>query len=206
MQEIIGFHGTTKKSANIIIKDNFKINEPKNTDNHWLGHGVYFFEVHELATWWAQTKVNARNKKYNRKDSAAVLKCKILGNNILNLDNPFELMRFIEFCRNDEKRLIEEGVVIDFSKQIPKQKNMNKIITERKRCFFLDRMKDCNNISVIIYTFNKDNPSYASSKYHKTILNDFGFFHYNEKQICVTDKKFIVDITIIDQLYQEEII
>lgn len=122
MQEIIGFHGTTKKSANIIIKDNFKINEPKNTDNHWLGHGVYFFEVHELATWWAQTKVNARNKKYNRKDSAAVLKCKILGDNILNLDNPFELMRFIEFCRNDEKKLIEEGVVIDFSKQIPKQK------------------------------------------------------------------------------------
>lgn len=205
MQEIIGFHGTTKKSANIITKDNFKINEPKNTDNHWLGHGIYFFEICELAEWWAETKVSARNKKYNYKDSPAVLKCKIKSENVLDLDNPFELMRFLEFCRKDETKLVEDGVVLDFSKQIPKYRDREDIITERRRCFFLDRMKDCNNISIIIYTFTKENPSYISSKYHKTILNDFGFYHYNEKQICVTDNKFIVDITIIDQLYQEEI-
>ncbi len=67
-------------------------------------------------------------------------------------------------------------------------------------------MKDCNNISIIIYTFTKDNPSYVLSKHHKTIENGFDFFHFNEKQICVTENKYIVDITIMDKLYQEEII
>ncbi len=131
MQEIIGFHGTTKESANIIIKDNFKINEPKDTDNHWLGHGIYFFEVHELAAWWSQTKVDARNKKYGYNDSTAVLKCKISSDNVLNLDNPFELISFFEFCRNYEKKLVEEGIVIDFSKKIPNHRNIEKIINER---------------------------------------------------------------------------
>lgn len=206
MHKMIGYHGTTNKFANIIVKENFKINEPKNTDNHWLGHGIYFYEILELASWWAQTKVNSRNKKYGYDDTRAVLKCNILAENILNLDNPFELNSFYEFCKTYEKKLVDEGIVIDFTKQISNPQKRKRIINERKRCFFLDIMKDCNNISVIIYTFSKDNPSYASSKYHKTNTDNFGFFHFNEKQICVTDSKYIVEITILDQIYQEEII
>ncbi len=205
MQEIIGFHGTTEESANIIIKDNFKIKNPKDTDNHWLGHGIYFFEVSELAAWWSQTKVDVRNNKYGYDDSPAVLKCSILSENILNLDNPFELIRFFEFCKSYEEELVEEGIVIDFSKQIPNNKKREKIISERKRCFFLDSIKERNNISIIIYTFTKDDPSYVSSKYHKTILNDLGFFHFNEKQICVTDNKYIIEIAKVNKLYQEVI-
>lgn len=56
MQKIIGYHGTKAKNVNPILKNGFIIAPKKDGDNHWLGHGIYFYSDYELADWWARTK------------------------------------------------------------------------------------------------------------------------------------------------------
>ncbi len=189
VQEIIGFHGTKSSSANSIISNNFRIQKPKNTDNHWLGHGIYFYEDYELAEWWAESKIQAHIKKYNIKDTSEVIKAKIVANNIIDLDKPFELKRFSVYCEDIQKDFVRRGIVLDFVMGDNTEKGQMKA-AERRRCFLLDNYKNSKNIDVIIYTFTKSNPSYATSKYRK-VLEDIGM-HFNEKQICVTSVETIV--------------
>lgn len=40
LYQVNGFHGTSLKSAELIINSNFK---PSIGDDEWLGNGVYFF-------------------------------------------------------------------------------------------------------------------------------------------------------------------
>lgn len=58
-----------------------------------------------------------------------------------------------------------------------------------------DSLKREKGIQVIIYTFTKNNPSYANSKYH---INDIGL-HYNEKQICVTSNEAIIKKVLVEK-------
>ena len=74
MQKIIGYHGTKKRFAESIINDGFKIATPKDNDNHWLGHGIYFYSDYELAEWWGKTKVNKHNEKYGCDDVPIVIR------------------------------------------------------------------------------------------------------------------------------------
>ena len=60
---------------------------------------------------------------------------------------------------------------------------------------------------VIIYTFTRDNPSYVESKYHVNSREEFSLRNlgltYHEKQICVTDDRFIVDKSIVNGSMEE---
>ena len=137
MKKIMGYHGTKKKFINSIVSDNFKLEEERKTDNHWLGHGIYFFSDYELAEWWAETKVNAQNRKYGNNDQPGVIKAKICANNIMDLDNPSQLDKFVDFCEEIEQQLIKKGIVLDFTNNLNLHEDSG-IILERKRCFFMD--------------------------------------------------------------------
>jgi len=185
VSELVGYHGTKSSNISDIISNNFK--EPivaKNND-HWLGHGIYFFSDYELAEWWAKIKVNKHNKKYNTKDKASVIKAEIQADQIVDLDNPFKMNDFIDFCQVFQEEIVKKGIILDFTSE-NKRNNSPEKISKRKRCFFLDVYKKDKSIEVIIYTFSKTNPSYASSKYHRSLFKELGF-HYNEKQICVSE-------------------
>ena len=184
MSELVGYHGTKSSNVSDIISSNFKEPIVSKDNNHWLGHGIYFFTDFELAEWWAKTKVEKHNKKYHTKDKASVIKAEIQADKIVDLDNPFKMNEFIEFCQVFQEEIVKKGVIFDFTSD-KKRKSSPGNFKKQKRCFFLDIYKQEKNIEVIIYTFSKSNPSYASSKYHKTLFKDLDL-HYNEKQICVS--------------------
>ena len=200
MQEIIGYHGTKDASAKLILKDGFALATPKKGDNHWLGHGIYFYTEFELAEWWAKTKVKKQNKKYSKKDSPVVLKAVIHANNILDLDNPFCLMQFEEYQKKLEEQVINDGIVLDFADGKGQEK-------ERIRCFWMDMVKEEYDIEVIIYTFNRKNPSYVNSKYHVDNESENSLKNmqlvYHEKQICVTSDNYIVEKEIVRDCVEE---
>lgn len=52
VQEVLGFHGTSKESAAVIIGDGFRVSA---NDYDWLGTGVYFWQDAPLRAWeWAR--------------------------------------------------------------------------------------------------------------------------------------------------------
>lgn len=199
VQKIIGYHGTKASKKDLIIKNGFKIPERKKEDNYWLGHGIYFFSDYELAEWWAITKVNRHRIKYGSKDFPCVIRAEIRAENVLDLDNPFALNQFFFWCHESaSKEIIPSGVVLDFDMGDGQEK-----AKQRERCFWLDYIKEEKDISVIIYTFSKKNPSYGNHHHMK----DVGLY-YNEKQICVSDNKFIVHKEVIGngENFDEEIV
>ena len=190
MQKIVGYHGTKGKFADSIIKEGFKIPEKKENDNHWLGHGIYFYEDYKLAEWWGKTKVNRHNEKYNLTDTHIVIKGVIEGEKVWDLDDPHTLERFYKCQEKLEKEFISSGVILNFSKGDTK---------EKIRCFWMDSVKVAKEVSVIMYTFTRTNPSYVESKFHVNNKNkpsrNIGL-EYHEKQICVTKNDFIVERSI----------
>ena len=193
MQKIIGYHGTKTRFANSIINNGFKIATSRKGDNHWLGHGIYFYSDYELAEWWGRTKVKRQNQKYGYTDTAVVIKGIIEGDSVWNLDKPSTLKLFKQCQKSLERKFIQEGVKLDFS-----QNNT----PEKLRCFWMDVIKEAHNISVIIYTFTRDNPSYVESEYHVNTDEEYSLgilgLEYHERQICVTDNRFIVDKSIVN--------
>lgn len=200
MQKITGYHGTKERFANSIINDGFKIAMPKKGDNHWLGHGIYFYSDYELAEWWSKTKVEKQNKKYGCNDKPVVIKGNIHADNVWDLDNPFILRQFKECQKELERQFIEQGVELDFTEG-------KRPISEKIRCFWMDAMKEEKSIEVIIYTFSRSNPSYVTSEYHVNKLEDYPLYNmglaYHEKQICVTKDKNVVSKSIVNSSIEE---
>lgn len=191
MQEIIGFHGTKMSCKDSIIKEEFKIPKKKKKDNHWLGHGIYFFADYELAEWWAETKVKVHRRKYGSEDEPCVIQAVIRADNILNLDNPFKMIQFDDWCHEMAEEIVRKGIILNFD-----MGDGLRYAKYRERCFWMDQIKEEKKIQVIIYTFTKDNPSYADSHYH---INDMGL-SYNEKQICVSSNDMIIKKIVVENI------
>lgn len=198
MQKIIGYHGTKKRFAESIINDGFKIATPKDNDNHWLGHGIYFYSDYELAEWWGKTKVNKHNEKYGSDDVPIVIRGNIEAEEVWDLDKPFVLQQFKKCQIALEKEFVDEGIKIDFS---------GKNSSAKIRCFWMDCIKENYNIEVILYTFPRKNPSYIDSKDHAQSEDRFPLgamgLVYHEKQICVTEDRFIVKKCIVNDIQNE---
>ena len=57
MVQVLGYHGTTSKVAELILRNGFK---PRHRSWHWLGQGVYFWQDAPQQAWeWAEQ--NAAN-------------------------------------------------------------------------------------------------------------------------------------------------
>lgn len=135
-KDIIGYHGTNKKAADSIIKN--QIFNKSTKKNEWLGEGVYFYELLEKAQWWSE-----------KKHSPTIIEATISvsEDKLLNLDKPSEedkLAEFIKFIDKSEKQFI-------FSSDK----------TER-RCQIITMYMQYIDYNVVIGTFVSTNKKYKN--------------------------------------------
>lgn len=160
--EILGYHGTTHKAANLIIENSSFNKSLKKSE--WLGHGVYFFEKYTKAEWWA--------KQQRKKGKPAVITSKIAVSeeDFLDLDLPEEEDELVSFVRHIEN----SGSTITFPS--------DKI---EKRCAVINMYMKIREYKVIMKSFNSTNSK------GKDILDSIGLSRI-EKQICVHNTNCIV--------------
>lgn len=181
--EFTAYHGTCSKHRSSIERLGFSPDRVAHRDDHWLGQGVYFFDIKDLAIWWAHDQ---SKKKWNRNTSPLVYSCDISvdRDEYLDLDDMKSLDRFLSFCIE----LIESVNQDDSIEEKP-------VFTDRKlRALLFDYYKTANNIFVIANTFLKKRTSFAQRR-TPAALNlaseiesalDLG---YKERQICVSSEK-----------------
>lgn len=133
------YHGTLDKSVQSILSDGFKPKEIKDTDNHWLGHGIYFFDSKELGEWWGITKATKLNKIYNKQYEPALLECVIQCSNdeLADLDQAAHLDKFYKFWIKKEQELIKDKKVLDFCKGVTGSKTKVEQIIKEKNVVFI---------------------------------------------------------------------
>ena len=188
--KIIGYHGTKKTSATNIINFGFKIKNPKLNDNHWLGHGIYFYDDLMLVKSWADKKLNVQNKKYNKKNKPSVIKVDICPKNILNLDDNLEVDKYFEF--------LAEFIYLTDKHKFNLEDKLDEVELEKLNCIALDYYAKSNKIDVIVRTFNSDRTNYYDIKHKlkKDIMKILRIC-YIEKQICVKNIDVIENIQIV---------
>lgn len=188
--KIIGYHGTKQSACKNITNFGFKINKSKEDDNHWLGHGVYFYDDFKLAKSWATQKVNVQNKKYNKNDRASVIKVDICSKNILNLNDNSEVDKYFEF--------LEEFIYLTDKHKFKLEDKSDEIELEKFNCIALDYYAKIKKIDVIIRTFKSNRTNYYDIKHKlkKDIMKILKIC-YIEKQICVKNIDVIKNIRIV---------
>lgn len=107
-EEVLGvFHGTSNLIGEEILKNGFKIIKTRN--DHWLGHGVYFFKDRDLSEWWAIKKCESLNKVTIKKVDYKpfIIEAKIIIDNMCDLDNVYYTDLYNKFINNEGKKTIE---------------------------------------------------------------------------------------------------
>ena len=188
---IIGYHGTKKSVADEILNRGFLIKEAKLTDNHWLGHGIYFYDDFKLAKSWADTKVKNHNNKYNLKEESCVIKANIFGNNICDLDDNLEVDKFLSYF-NQLYPILEQNHSIELKDKSHYEK------IQIYNCIVLDYYTEINNIDVIIRTYDSKRTRYYEKEHNldyniKKLLR----ITHIEKQICVKNEDLISNMEIV---------
>ena len=164
----MGFHATSRESANKIIIDEFIINKKRNND--WLGYGIYLFEHKLDAESWAKGTHYCGN-------DPSIIKCyvEIEEDKFLNLDDPEKMNIYLEYYQEALKLLSKNNLSLVF-------KNKNEAM-----CWGLNIYKEDKSIDAIKYTF-KNNRTKNVMKYKYIGMS----YNYNEVQICVTSNKSII--------------
>jgi hypothetical protein len=125
------FHGTSKQTADVIIREGFK----KSTgDEQWLGDGVYFFtnglsDPQNAAQQWAEYKAWDNNNRRNTYTFAAVIKAvtEVDDDNLLDLTTE-DGVKVLDYIENHciKKKLLEvnvkdysceDGYLINFARE-----------------------------------------------------------------------------------------
>jgi hypothetical protein len=176
----VGYHGTTYDRSVDIINNGFDLSVSY-SDEHWLGQGVYVYEMFELAKWWADAKSNDKNT-----GCVLLVKYQAEQNNICDLTLPYHYDLLTEYYQNWRKSLADlvPGKRIVFKNE------------RQKRCALFDCFKEQYNFKILIYYFPREKAGYLkhiSSKTSKGLkeLN----ITYNEKQICISDINCIYSIS-----------
>lgn len=180
---ISGFHGTFASVADDIIDNGFTY---KFSDKHWLGQGIYFYDNFELALWWIERKVIYEKEKNNRTEEPSVINANIIADKdkIINLDNPKDMDRYIDFIEGFIKEMKKNGLNI----KLKKGDNFKR----QNQCFMLDMMKKSENIEVVLETFVKRRSSYGKYDLKKFEDEYYQFdLSYKETQICASNNNTI---------------
>ncbi len=205
-QKTIGYHGTLSTFSEKILKDGFNLPEPSIKHNHWLGHGVYFFDNYFNAAYWSTTKSDSFNKKCSKKTKydPAVLQATLEAeiSRISNLDNPEEAIKYNTSIIRYENIIKSDNFSVNFSEGLnPNSSSYYDNIKARVSCYYHDLYANDNNLSIMMYTFHKKNPKYSKklNELRKKSSNSFlPMIEYNEKQICVYDLSVITCVNLID--------
>lgn len=188
------FHGTLKPWAEKIIESGFRDNRCKNTDDHWLGHGTYFFLHHDEAAEWAKSKATKFCTEYS------IIIADVNKINITDLDLAQKYNEFIKFAHNFDQLLMEEGIILDYTKGLNREsKDFEIKLIKRKRCCIFDFYVKQYNIRAIKYTFNL-------SKQFSTNSNADFLLGKNQTQICIYDKTILENIRLASNLFKEDYI
>lgn len=165
--EITGFHATSQRNVNSIIKDGFIIN--KERCNEWLGHGIYLFKYRLDAYTWGK-------RTYYCRPNPKLIKCyaKVEREKYLDLDDPEKLYTYDEYYKNILEILSNANKEVKFKSK------------HQAMCWGLNLYKKDNNIDAVKYTF-KNNRTKNAMKYKN---NEFGY-EYNETQICISTNDVI---------------
>lgn len=176
-----GYHGTVSNYARKIDSDGFIIKDIKPEDDHWLGHGIYFYEDYEDAMYWADSKSKKRNQ------SPVVYKVKLEATDeaIFDLDIKENSIKIFEYAKEYEESLKELGIIIKGNKR-------------QYRCTLLDSYKFEFGIMIMLYTF-ENNFSWTGNNIKSNIID----IKFKKKQICATNPSVIKDISkvfVLDEL------
>ena len=199
--KIIGYHGTTDFYASIILKEGFKLPKEDPNHNHWLGHGVYFYKYRFLAEYWAMTKCKAINEKCKKKKySESVLCVDIVTKDriIADLDDPKQLLEYNKRV-NDYIRLIKESDYTIVFNSDKLKKCSDKEIRDNVNCFIHDLFATDKNLDVMIFTFKKKFPGYASQANKESLIGNNYMEQYSETQICVYNLDIIENIKLLER-------
>lgn len=166
----IGFHGTTVKNADQIIKDTF---HPKRRENHWLGQGTYFFDDRDLAIWFPSASLKNKGK-----DIAIIkVELEVEKEQLLDLDKIRDINKFY----SEILMLLEKT----------KGKIVFKEDSHYNLCFLLDLYKKVFGIKIVKFTFRVKNPFYGHKIIEKFNNQFFVDLAYNQLQICIVDDSVI---------------
>lgn len=194
---LIAYHGTLSKYSNKILEDGFKLPQISTTHDHWLGHGVYFFDNFLYADNWAKRKCRAF---HDSKSTDVVLQVKICTDSykIADFDLPGETQKYNEAIENYDKKISQSRKSTSFGKGLNKcDKKFKQKIEKRIDCFYHDLYAKENDLGLAMRTFHKASPL-LDTKQNRHSLSHGSYMEYSEKQICVYKLECIVDVLIYD--------
>ena len=169
MKTYKGYHGTVSNYAKKIETDGFTIKPSKPEDDHWLGHGIYFYEDYEDARYWAESK----SKK--KQQTPVVYKATLEANDedIFDLDIKMNVIKLAEYEEEYSKFLKEMGIII-------------KGTDKQYRCTLLDSYKKEFAIMIISYTF-ENRWSWTENNTKSKVID----IKFKKKQLCATNSSVI---------------
>lgn len=107
--KVTGYHGTERKKAEKIIKEQKFIPGEDEDNEDFLGKGIYFFRNNEHAVLWNLKKAKD-NGKVNLKYSNYILKYVVVSanivvprGNILDLENINDIVKYDKICKRFQK-------------------------------------------------------------------------------------------------------
>lgn len=186
-----GFHGTTNESAKKILENGFNKPKYKDHDNHWLGHGTYFYDDIDKARYWATHKTAyIRREHQSWWLTPAVISSDIINNinDVLDLDKIKQFNDFIRYFDESDSALFASGYSVVFDEGTPKQ----------LRCAVLDLYAETKGYKLIKYTFciNDYRPGYARGIKHRSTLEKLDL-KIQELQLCLRDCTTAINLTMV---------
>lgn len=180
------YHATNSCNTENILKYGFKESKSTNKKEHWLGHGIYFFEDLYYAVEWAYLSIEKKNRTYKQ----VTQQCDIIEATIdtdefqtldLNTGLGYEIYRSIinkimPLCNKEEKEKLQNGGDIKIIRIIEK--------IEQKLGIML------------ISEFDVVCAIYPKNIYKKNSTKKGDFLVGFQRQICVKNKKAIIKLEI----------
>lgn len=170
-KKIVGYHGTTRKNAEKIEKEQHFEESSRNSD--WLGQGVYFFAYKAHADWWTthsryaeiETRILSANLEYTEEE-------------MLDLDDP-ESLKILD-------EIVKAAIAISNMSTNPTGAILD--TKQKKWCFACNLIRNLHSeIGIIVHTFRD-----SKERVYKNCE-----FYGNQRQICVSRPSIIKEIMIV---------
>lgn len=174
----IGYHATSLKSAELILKGNYNKSISTPSKKHWLGDGVYFFND---ICWAVQWNVNELKKKKNKNKKISdftVLKSKIIVYEDYLLD-------FSSVFGKEILEYLKEQLIEKLKKE--KKEYLLEDIKKRSLKFFINLLEDYN----LLEEFYVIKATYVEKRETEKIRHSDDFLMRIQCQICVKNTNCI---------------
>lgn len=185
--ELIGYHGTSKRNEQNILKEGF-IESVANSD-HWLGRGVYFFDnIYYAIEWGIMFFMDKRYNKYNN----YIKHCAIIQSsldiqefNLLDLNDPVGYTYYLKFLNIIKEKFPDKIGCIEQDGDI----QIIRLLEE------IEELTGEHYIS-LFDIITADYPKDIYQRRNKKLPGDF--LPCIQKQICVKNQNAIKQIVALD--------